>query len=117
MCGFPRLRAAIGFFNCPRRVVHMMAALTRTAHNSRCSVYIVLFLALCLQGIQVSLSPAQVTTAISSSGLSTIVTRSGTVYDITGGTRPGSGPNLFHSFGEFSVGRPDTARFLNTTPD
>ena len=95
----------------------MMAALTRTAHNSRCSVYIVLFLALCLQGIQVSLSPAQVTTAISSSGLSTIVTRSGTVYDITGGTRPGSGPNLFHSFGEFSVGRPDTARFLNTTPD
>jgi filamentous hemagglutinin family protein len=95
----------------------MICALTGTVQNSRCNVYVILFLALCLPGIKVSLSLAQVTTAISSSGLSTIVTRSGTVYDITGGTRPGSGPNLFHSFGEFSVGRPDTARFLNTTPD
>ncbi|MDH4245702.1 MAG: filamentous hemagglutinin N-terminal domain-containing protein [Nitrospira sp.] len=37
-------------------------------------------------------------------------------YNITGGTRPNNGPNLFHSFESFSVGRPDTAQFLNTTP-
>jgi len=64
-----------------------------------------------------SSTKAQVTTAITSSGLNTTIARNGSIYDITGGTRPGSGPNLFHSFGEFSVGRPDTARFLNTTPD
>ncbi len=38
------------------------------------------------------------------------------VYDITGGMRPGDGPNLFHSFGDFTVGVGDTANFLNTTP-
>ena len=32
-------------------------------------------------------------------------------YDITGGTRLGNGPNLFHSFERFSVGTNDTARF------
>ena len=26
-----------------------------------------------------------------------------TQYDITGGTRPNGGPNLFHSFGDFGV--------------
>ncbi len=34
-------------------------------------------------------------------------------YDITGGTRPGNGTNLFHSFGQFSVGTNDVARFAN----
>lgn len=48
-------------------------------------------------------------TSITSSGLNTEVSAptalpNGTVnYNITGGTRPGGGPNLFHSFGEFSV--------------
>jgi filamentous hemagglutinin family protein len=37
------------------------------------------------------------------------------VYDITGGTRPGNGPNLFHSFGNFSVGVNNTANFVNNT--
>src|SRR5688500_13086601 len=56
---------------------------------------------------------------ISSSGLNTQVAP-GSIdplgrqnFDITGGTRPGSGPNLFHSFGDFSVGTTDVARFLN----
>ena len=39
----------------------------------------------------------------------------GNVYDITGGTRPGGGANLFHSFGEFSVGTNNIANFLNDT--
>ena len=34
-------------------------------------------------------------------------------YDITGGTRPGGGPNLFHSFGDFNVPNNNTANFLN----
>lgn len=39
-----------------------------------------------------------------------------TQYDITGGTRPGggSGTNLFHSFGDFSVPTNNIANFLNT---
>ena len=58
-----------------------------------------------------------VTTNITSSGLGTEVPLqppSDGVYNITGGTRPGDGPNLFHSFGDFSVGSGDIANFLNT---
>ncbi|MBH0200504.1 MAG: filamentous hemagglutinin N-terminal domain-containing protein [Nitrospira sp.] len=46
--------------------------------------------------------------------LGTTITHTGNLYDITGGTRPGGGPNLFHSFGDFSVGQGDIANFLNT---
>ena len=57
------------------------------------------------------------TTSITSSGLNTTVTPSAgapvPTYNITGGTRPGNGPNLFHSFGDFSVGTHDRALFLN----
>src|SRR5207245_11061923 len=39
----------------------------------------------------------------------------GNVFNITNGTRPGNGPNLFHSFGLFSVGMGDIANFsINT---
>ena len=58
---------------------------------------------------------AQATSPITSSGLNTTVTTSGNVHDITGGTRPGSGPNLFHSFGEFGVPTNNIANFLNDT--
>ena len=58
------------------------------------------------------MSQAQ-TTKITSSGLNTRVTTSGTTTFIDGGTRPGSTsrPNLFHSFGDFSIGTTDTALF------
>jgi filamentous hemagglutinin family protein len=58
-------------------------------------------------------SQAQVA-PITSSGLNTIVTTNGTVHDITGGTRPGGGGNLFHSFGDFNVPNNNIANFLNT---
>ena len=56
---------------------------------------------------------------ITPSGLGTQVNLStpphpGTVqYDITGGTRPGGGTNLFHSFGDFNVPTNTIANFLN----
>ena len=55
---------------------------------------------------------------ITSSGLNTHVTTSSSnalQYDITGGTRPGNGTNLFHSFGEFGVPTNHIANFLNET--
>ncbi|HZM37012.1 MAG TPA: filamentous hemagglutinin N-terminal domain-containing protein [Burkholderiales bacterium] len=57
-----------------------------------------------------SISRAQVT-SITSNGLNTTVTQNGGTHDITGGTPIGS--NLFHSFGEFSVGPGDIANFNN----
>ncbi|SLM49098.1 protein of unknown function [Nitrospira japonica] len=50
---------------------------------------------------------------ITSSGLNTVITPNGNAYNITGGTRPGGGTNLFHSFGNFSVPNNNIANFLN----
>ena len=59
---------------------------------------------------------AQVPTNITSdNSLGTQVTPNGNLYDITGGTRPNDGTNLFHSFGQFTVGGGDIANFLNDT--
>jgi filamentous hemagglutinin family protein len=61
-----------------------------------------------------AISQAQVRTTLTSDGtLGTTVTQSGPVHTITGGTRPGNGPNLFHSFDRFSVGRGETASFTS----
>ena len=59
-----------------------------------------------------TVSQAQVRTTVTADGsLSTAVTRHGNIYAIMGGTRPGNGPNLFHSFDRFSVGTGDIASF------
>jgi filamentous hemagglutinin family protein len=64
--------------------------------------------------LQASTGHAQVSTHITSSGLGTSIgPPTAGVYDITGGTRPGNGPNLFHSLGAFSVGAGDVANFKN----
>lgn len=76
-------------------------------------------LALFLIAPSVGNTQAPVVTDITSSGLGTAVPDPNLppppngVYNITGGTRPGDGPNLFHSFGEFSIGQGDIANFLN----
>jgi filamentous hemagglutinin family protein len=64
-----------------------------------------------------SLSQAQVP-PITPSGLNThvsdpIAVGGQTQYDITGGTRPHGGVNLFHSFGDFGVPTNNIANFLN----
>src|SRR5262245_24000421 len=51
---------------------------------------------------------------ITSSGLNTVVTQNANTFNITGGTRPGGGTNLFHSFGNFSVPNNNLANFLNS---
>ena len=67
---------------------------------------------------QSSLSQAQVP-PITPSGPNThvsdpIAVGGQTQYDITGGTRPRGGLNLFHSFGDFGVPPNNIANFLNT---
>lgn len=50
---------------------------------------------------------------VGTGGLGTVATESGNTTNITGGLRPGNGPNVFHSFNQFSVGQGHTAAFLN----
>src|SRR5262244_112168 len=65
-------------------------------------------------------SLVQAASPITPSGLNTQVTLSATPaagktqFDITGGTRPGGGTNLFHSFGNFNVPTNNIANFLNS---
>src|SRR5499427_2029861 len=64
-------------------------------------------------------SLVQAAAPITPSGLNTTVTLSPTPpagktqFDITGGTRPGGGVNLYHSFGNFNVPTNNIANFLN----
>ena len=64
-------------------------------------------------------SQAHAAAPITPSGLDTEINLSQTPpagttqYDITGGTRPGGGTNLFHSFGDFNVPTNHIANFLN----
>jgi hypothetical protein len=60
-------------------------------------------------------------TSITSSGLHTKVRAPTTLpnskvnYDITSGTRPGNGTNLFHSVGQFRIATNNIANFLKGT--
>src|SRR4029077_1091863 len=92
----------------------------KTPHREHDRVVRLLIFGLSLfLAIPCSFSLAQAVTPITSSGLNTQIgaptTLPGgeTVYDITGGTRPGNGPNLFHSFGDFNVPNNNIANFLN----
>src|SRR5690242_4245014 len=83
-------------------------------------------LLLCLLAVFNSLyisMPAQAAapTPITQSGMNTQVSQpiplqnGGAQYNITGGTRPGGGTNLFHSFGDFNVPNNNIANFLNNS--
>ena len=68
--------------------------------------------------ISPSVADAQVATNITPTqtaplDLNTEVETDGSTTLIIGGTRPGGGTNLFHSFDFFSLGADNTARFLN----
>ena len=84
----------------------------------RWSVVLVLLISIVGDGLASRKSSAQ--SPITSSGLNTQVNLAlnppvgKTQYDITGGTRPGGGSNLFHSFGEFNVPNNNIANFLNS---
>src|SRR5688572_16014501 len=98
----------------------MIGALNGTVTISRLKMQSIVCLVLCLTAIHVSVAPAQLTTVVTPTtgdgNVGTTVTHVGNIYQITDGARPNNGANLFHSFGEFSVGSPDTVQFLNTTP-
>ena len=68
-------------------------------------------------GYAASIASAQntniVVTPAGPGGLGTSISTSGNTTNITGGTRPGGGQNLFHSFNHFSVGTGDVAAFVN----
>ena len=72
-------------------------------------------------GLAVNFPESIAATPVTPSGLNTQVTLAPTPplgkvqYDITGGTRPGGGVNLFHSFGDFNVSNNNIANFLNET--
>src|SRR6478735_3240010 len=75
-----------------------------------CSLFVLL---VCFTSLLQAASP------ITGSGLNTqvgpavILPTGQTQYNITGGTRPGGGTNLFHSFGDFNVPTKNIANFLN----
>ena len=91
------------------------------SHNikSGLKVWPVVSGAIVVSVLKTSLVLAQVTPAITPTtgpgNLGTTVTQAGNTYQITGGTRPSNGPNLFHSFGEFGVPTNHLANFLNDT--
>ena len=97
------------------------AALTRRSPLSLATIIGALILGSPAPGL-VSAARAQAPPPpITQSGLNTQVNLSATPpagrvqYDITGGTRPGGGANLFHSFGDFGVPANNIANFLNET--
>src|SRR4029453_18018214 len=83
----------------------------RIGKSSRRHIAAALSMALLLAGVELpfSVGHADVTT----SGLNTTVNVVGNNFNITGGTRPNNGANLFHSFGDFSLTTPQSAVFLN----
>jgi len=60
-----------------------------------------------------SQTASAITPTTGAGDLNTGVAQTGTSYTITGGTRPGGGGNLFHSFQDFSVPANNVANFLN----
>ena len=115
---------------CHEREVEMDESTTRARHpdSMRQAFLWALLPTLVLVLIAPAVGAAAVATNITPSALPscpgpcgagvTIVTApptGGTVTTITGGARPGNGPNLFHSFGRFDVGTGDIANFFNDT--
>src|SRR5215813_446373 len=89
----------------------------RDAKHARVILCLLLGCSLVLAFNQTSV--VQAAAPITPSGLNTQVNLSQTPpagktqFDITGGTRPGGGANLFHSFGQFNVPNNNIANFLN----
>ncbi len=89
-------------------------------HNAYLIKNLICVLAACITHLAcISANAFAQNAPITSSGLNTQVSGPISVgehvqYDITGGTRPNGGPNLFHSFGEFGVPNNTIANFLNT---
>jgi filamentous hemagglutinin family protein len=100
----------VGEFLVKRNVDHFSV----THFNAGCLPLVLLYLLTSDMGASAQVPP------ITPSGLNTqvsgpIAVGAQTQYNITGGTRPGGGTNLFHSFGNFNVPNNNIANFLNET--
>jgi filamentous hemagglutinin family protein len=97
-----------------------IAYIHKTFHAARKLLQMLLGMTFLAPSFAAPFALAQVSTAITQStgvgDLGTTVRADGNTVQITGGTRPGDGANLFHSFDQFIIGHGDTAQFLNTTP-
>ncbi|MCS6294937.1 MAG: filamentous hemagglutinin N-terminal domain-containing protein [Nitrospira sp.] len=94
-------------------MVSLISKLLHARHRYHPQLSAALLASLLIQPFLPAIGQSQTAAPITSSGLNTTVTQSGTTFDITGGTRPGGGSNLFHSFGEFGVPTHHVANFLN----
>ena len=94
-------------FNLTKECVSAMVAYTQ-----QLAAGLVLSLS-CLTSAYGQPPPTNITPTTGVGDLGTTVTQVDNVRDITDGTRPGGGPNLFHSFENFSIGEGDVANFLN----
>jgi filamentous hemagglutinin family protein len=86
------------------------------ATTRRCGLLISAYLFIAIFLVPASFAQVPIT----SSGLNTQVSGPITVggqtqFNIIGGTRPGGGTNLYHSFGNFNVPNNNIANFLNNT--
>jgi filamentous hemagglutinin family protein len=95
-----------------------MRRIAMMCHSARLPMVVHgLFAVLMVVGYTGSMAYGQATNIVATpsgpGGLGTSLSTSGNTTNITGGTRPGSGPNLFHSFNQFSVGTGDVAAFVN----
>ena len=115
-----RLRVPLMKVTMPSRTRAQRGLITHLVVTDAKNLVVILLLIFGWPWLTASSALAQVTTAINPTtgvgSLGTTVTADGHTVQITGGTRPGNGENLFHSFNQFNVGLPDTAQFLNTTP-
>ncbi len=97
-----------------------MCASPQASRATKCGIWLAGAVAFLLLGLHSSLSHAQVSSTITPTtgggSLGTQLNTVGNTRQITGGTRPGNGAILFHSFDQFTVGQGDIAQFLNTTP-
>src|SRR4029078_548686 len=77
-----------------------------------CSLFVLLVWLTSLVPAAAPITPSGLNTQV---GPAVILPSGQTQYNITGGTRPGGGTNLFHSFGDFNVPNNNIANFLNNS--
>ena len=109
----PRLPASVSATNATRCLVVTFCAGKSIEAQTAPNVGVVTFALLAMASALTGPARGQTSAPITSSGLNYGRHTKWKSYNITGGTRPGGGTNLFHSFGNFNVPNKNVANFLN----